>query len=51
MTKTMIQYEINQIQTKLRYIAAYDLYDVYDVAYLENRLKGLKAELHRFEIK
>lgn len=51
MSKTMIQYEINQITVKLREIAKFDLWDRYDVAYLENRLSGLKAELKRFEIK
>lgn len=51
MTKTMIQYEINQITVKLREIARLDLWDRYDVQYLENRLSELKAELKRFEIK
>lgn len=51
MSKTAVQYEINEITAKLRYIAAYDLWDRYDVRYLENRLSELKAELKRFEIK
>lgn len=51
MSKTMVQYEIRQIQAKLREIARLDLWDRYDVKYLEDRLSELKAELHRFEVK
>lgn len=51
MSKTEIQYEINQIQAKLRYIAEFDLWDRFDVRYLESRLSELQAELKRFEIK
>ena len=50
MSKTQIQYEINQITSKLREIAKYDLWDRYDISYLENRLSELKAELEAFEI-
>ena len=51
MSTTMIQYEINQIQAKLRYIAEFDLWDRYDVRYLENRLHELRAELREWSIK
>ena len=51
MTKTQIQYEINQITVRLREIAQLDLWDRYDVRYLENRLEELRAELRKFEIK
>ena len=51
MSKTAIQYEINQIQAKLRYIAEFDLWDRYDVRYLENRLSELRAELREWSVK
>lgn len=50
MSKTQIQYEINQIQIKLRDLAKFDLWDRYDVRYLETRLSELKAELEAFKI-
>ena len=51
MTKAMIEYEINQITVKLREITRLDLWDRYDVKYLEDRLEELRAELRKFEIK
>lgn len=51
MSKTEIQYEINHLQAKLRYIAEFDLWDRYDVRYLENRLSELKAELREWSVK
>lgn len=50
MSKTQIQYEINQIQVKLREIAKFDLWDRYDTSYLEDRLAELKVELEAFKI-
>ena len=50
MSKTKIQYEINQLQAKLREITKFDLWDKYDIPYLENRLAVLKAELEAFKI-
>lgn len=50
MTKTQIQYEINQIKAKLREIARLDLWDRYDVQYLENRLEELGVQLKEFKI-
>lgn len=50
MSKTAIKYEINQITAKLRNIVKFDLWDRYDVEYLEDRLATLKAELEAFEI-
>ena len=50
MSTTEIKYEINQITSKLREIAKFDLWDRYDVAYLENRLAYLRAELEAFEV-
>ena len=43
MTKSAIEYEI-------RWIEANDLYDKYDLKYLEDRLRELKAELEEFKI-
>lgn len=50
MSKTAIQYEIDQLQAKLRYIAKFDLWDRYDTLYLETRLSKLRAELEAFKI-
>lgn len=49
-TKSEIMFEIKQITAKLRNIAAFDLWDCYDVQYLENRLETLRAKLEEFEI-
>lgn len=45
-----IKYEMNQITTKLREIAKFDLWDRYDVNYLEDLLETLKEELKKFKI-
>lgn len=50
MSKTQIQYEIDQITAKLRNVAKFDLWDRYDTLYLENRLAELRAELEGFKI-
>lgn len=50
MTKSTIEYEIRQITKKIRWIEANDLYEMYDVKYLEDRLRELKAELEVFKI-
>lgn len=50
MSKTQIQYEIDQITAKLRYIAKFDLWDRYNTSYLENRLRELRTELEGFKI-
>lgn len=50
MSITEIKYEMNQITTKLREIEKFDLWDRYDVSYLENRLAYLRAKLEAFEV-
>ena len=50
MTKSEIQYRINQITAKLRNIAKFDLWDRYNVDYLEEQLVSLRAKLEAFEV-